>query len=677
MLAFTLFQPERVQSVTKTRTPVVAVLTDASGSMQSRDIVNGDGTSQTRAAWLAAQAERKFWAPLETRYKVAVEAFSPPVTNAASAVLGTDLNAPLEQALAQHPDLRAVLVVTDADWNLGKNPATAATKLAARDVPVFAVAAGSGKYLPDLEVVSVAAPAYGLLDERISIPVVLQSRMDREVRTTLRLKDPDGKEVFAKEITLPPHALVHEQAALTPTVEGEFTYTADLPVQDGEVIADNNRRAFRMAMRREVLQVLVIESRPRWEFRFLHNALWRDPGADVKVLLFHPQIGAGEGTNYIPRFPATLDELSKFDVVFLGDVGVQPGQLTAENVEMLKGLVEKQGSGLVFLPGTQGNQSSLAESVLEELNPVVMDPKNPKGVGFALESRLALTSRGADHLLTLLANSPEENSTLWKTLPGFHWHAGVARAKAGSTVLAVHETARGEQGRIPLLVTKTCGNGKSLFMGTDNAWRWRRGVEDTYHYRFWGQVVRWMAHQRHLANQEGIRFFYSPESPKPGEKVFLHATVFDRSGFPVKEGTARATITSGDQSDSIELAAEEGGWGVFTGSFTPTRGGETKIHIASPEAGRELDTTLLIEQPTLEKIGRPVRMPVLQELADITKGRVFGWADLDEAVKSLNLLPRQQPIEKRFRLWSHPAWAALVLGLFGAHWIVRKAIGQI
>ena len=43
------------------------------------------------------------------------------------------------------------------------------------------------------------------------------------------------------------------------------------------------------------------------------------------------------------------------------------------------------------------------------------------------------------------------------------------------------------------------------------AWRWRRGVEDTYHYRFWGQVVRWMAHQRHLAHKEGIRFFYNPE----------------------------------------------------------------------------------------------------------------------------------------------------------------------
>ena len=27
-------------------------------------------------------------------------------------------------------------------------------------------------------------------------------------------------------------------------------------------------------------------------------------------------------------------------------------------------------------------------------------------------------------------------------------------------------------------------------MGSDSAWRWRRGVEDKFHYRFWSQVVR-------------------------------------------------------------------------------------------------------------------------------------------------------------------------------------------
>ena len=57
----------------------------------------------------------------------------------------------------------------------------------------------------------------------------------------------------------------------------------------------------------------------------------------------------------------------------------------------------------------------------------------------------------------------------------------------------MHQESSNAFGRIPLLVTRTFGAGKILFMGTDGAWRWRRGVEDLYHYRFWGQVVRWMS----------------------------------------------------------------------------------------------------------------------------------------------------------------------------------------
>jgi len=144
----------------------------------------------------------------------------------------------------------------------------------------------------------------------------------------------------------------------------------------------------------------------------------------------------------------------------------------------------------------------------------------------------------------MLATDPSANQAVWRGLPGFYWYAPVVRAKPGAEVLAVHEAARNQYGRIPLLVTRSSGNGKVLFMGTDSAWRWRKGVEDTYHYRFWGQVVRWMAHQRHLSQDEGVRFFYTPEAPKRGDKVRLNATVLDKLGIPVSTGKVAVTLTA-------------------------------------------------------------------------------------------------------------------------------------
>jgi hypothetical protein len=301
-----------------------------------------------------------------------------------------------------------------------------------------------------------------------------------------------------------------------------------------------------------------------------------------------------------------------------------------------------------------------------------------KGSGFAsgAEARLELTFRGRDHWLTMLATDPSANQAVWRGLPGFYWYAPVVKAKPGSEVLAVHEAARNQFGRIPLLVTRAAGSGKVLFMGTDSAWRWRKGVEDTYHYRFWGQVVRWMAHQRHLSQDEGIRFFYTPEAPKRGDKVRLNATVLDKLGIPISAGKVAVTLTApSGTSETIELTPENAEWGVHLGQFIPREGGKYDVEVKSEAAGRRLKTQLIVTVPTLEKVGRPAKLDVLREIAALTTGRSGGPGDLAQMISSLSLLPERRPEEQRFRLWCDPRWCAALLGLFTAYWIGRKIGG--
>src|SRR5581483_2989232 len=111
-------------------------------------------------------------------------------------------------------------------------------------------------------------------------------------------------------------------------------------------------------------------------------------------LLFHPGLSKVGGGNkdYIKEFPNGLDELSKYDVVFLGDVGID--QLTTEQCRLLKGLVEHQASGLVFMPGWQGRQIGLLETELSDLYPVVLDPSQPNGWGSRTPGHFELTELG-------------------------------------------------------------------------------------------------------------------------------------------------------------------------------------------------------------------------------------------------------------------------------------------
>ena len=142
-----------------------------------------------------------------------------------------------------------------------------------------------------------------------------------------------------------------------------------------------------------------------------------------------------------------------------------------------------------------------------------MDSSQPGGWGSRIANHFELTELGRRSLLTKLADTQDDNVEVWEGLPGFQWYAPVLRAKAGTDVLCVHKDASNQFGRLPLLVTRTFGAGKVLFMGTDGAWRWRKGVEDKYHYRFWGQVVRWMAYQRNMAKGETMRLYYVPDQP--------------------------------------------------------------------------------------------------------------------------------------------------------------------
>jgi uncharacterized membrane protein len=423
--------------------------------------------------------------------------------------------------------------------------------------------------------------------------------------------------------------------------------------------------------------VLVIDSYPRWEYRYLRNALERDPGVEVNTLLYQPDLGkVGAGRGYLSTFPKD-EELSKYDVVFVGDVGVDPAQLSLEQCESLQKLVRDQAAGLVFMPGCRGYEASLQQTALADLIPVVWDDAQPRGYGTSSPGSFNLTEAGEHSLLTKLEDTDDASMQVWKNLPGFQWYAPALRAKAGTEVLATHSTESNRFGRIPLLVTKTYSSGKILFMGTDGAWRWRKGVEDRYHYRFWGQVVRWMAYQRNMSKGDNMRLFYSPDRPRAGAVLTLNANVSSQGGEPLRDGTVIAQITSpSGKISSVRLApAGEEAWGLFTGVYTPEEPGDHVVRLNCAEAGAALDTTISVQGSAREKVGKPAKPEVLREIAELTKGKVMENPDPSAVAAAIAALPQPELQERHIQLWAHPLWSGLLLLLLGLFWAGRKIAG--
>jgi hypothetical protein len=677
LVVVTLMQPEWLVEYVPVEKPTIAVLIDQSGSMATRDVTNApdsDGRAVARSAAIGTLTDDSLWQPYGERFNVVFEPFSSSLPTPAD---GTDLHAALAGPLARHQNLSAIVLGTDGDWNIGDPPSRAAGQLRLKGIPVFIVAAGSESRLPDVELVRVDAPTFGVLGKPLRIPFVVESSLARDVNATLTLTPSSGEPVRT-QVTIPANGQAADTIQWTPHEKGEFELTVSLPVDQDEAVAENNARVVPISIREEELRVLVVESQPRWEYRYIRNALERDPGVQVSCLLYHPGLNKpGGGKGYLSTFPKTLEELAGYDVIFIGDIGVEAGQLTQENCRLIKAVVQSHASGLVWMPGMRGAQLSLMETELEELYPVVLDPTQPRGWGSRVPAQMELTETGRRSLLTQLENADDANAELWATLPGFQWYAAIIRARAGSEVLATHKTQSTPYGRLPLLATKTYGTGKILFIGTDATWRWREGVEDKYHYRFWGQVVRWMAYQRSMAHGDLMRLYFSPDRPQADDTVTLYANVMTSTGEPLRSGNVLVQIVSpGGKTESVRLAAQDE-WGLFTGLFTPRESGNYRFTLTCRENSSTLETTLSVQHLRRERIGQPARHDVLTEIATVTGGKLANMGDLQPLLDGISDLPEPAPFVKRLRIWCHPLWAGLLVLLMGVFWTTRKITGVI
>ena len=679
LVVTTLNQPEWLKTQPPDRRSTLAVLWDQSKSMETRDVFNDqnlEGERKSRAETIQPLLSEEVWKPSEMNdLNVVFEPFSSALDPPEEA---TDLNAGLTHVLDTHTNLRGVVLLSDGDWNVGNSPVEAATRFRMKGIPVFTVGVGSKVPLPDLELVRMDAPTFGVTKKQLRIPFVVRSTLgqDRDVSVTLSVND---EATVTKVVRVPAMSQAQENIVWTPPTPENYTLNLRITRDAEELIPENNEISAPISIREEQLKVLVIESYPRWEYRYLRNALERDPGVDVTCLLFHPELPqVGGGRTYIKRFPDER-ELSRFDVVFLGDVGIKEDQLTTEQTRELRKLVSAQASGIVFMPGRSGAHESLIPGPLADLYPVALDPATPQGVGSNVQGYFALTASGQRSLLTRLGDTDEDNSEVWRKLPGFFWYTGVRRAKAGTETLAVHDQVATASGRVPLIVTKTYGTGKVLFMGTDSAWRWRHGVEDRYHYRFWSQVARWMAYRRQMAQSEAIRLFYAPDRPNVDDVLTLNANAIDNVGGPLDRGSVVVqAISPSGKTQTIRLQpGTEDLTGLFVGSFVPKEPGNYRLIASSSETGATVQTDLSVQGLNREQQGRLARFDVLDEIAKITEGKLVAVSEVPSLLEYLAALPEPAPTVHRTRIWAHPLWAGILVFLLGVFWVARKMTGAV
>ncbi len=245
------------------------------------------------------------------------------------------------------------------------------------------------------------------------------------------------------------------------------------------------------------IRVLYVEGYPRWEYRALVRCLLRDPGLEVHCFLQSaeddfPQETSG-GAEPLVAFPRTQKELSAYDVILFGDVDlaelVRHEEVQA-TLSALRDFVSDGGGGLGFIAGPREDPFKYANTPLAEVLPVLPEKASDKEEPSA-ETRPRLTDEGKKHPVTQFDSDADASARLWDTdLPPLTWHAAVKGAKPQAAVLAVWPVGERHD---PLVAVATYGEGRTLFLGTDETWRWRKLDADKSFYAFWRHAIDYLA----------------------------------------------------------------------------------------------------------------------------------------------------------------------------------------
>ena len=131
-----------------------------------------------------------------------------------------------------------------------------------KDVPVFAVPVGSPRRLPDIELLSLDAPTFGIAGKSVRIPFTIESSLPRDYVTTVTLTTSDGDELTQGSPDRPDGPDVGRHL-LEAEIDGRLhRHRPTFPRHADELIPENNQLTAPISIREEKLQVLVVESYP-------------------------------------------------------------------------------------------------------------------------------------------------------------------------------------------------------------------------------------------------------------------------------------------------------------------------------------------------------------------------------------------------------------------------------
>lgn len=726
MVVATLLEPTAVESEEQTRTRSLPVLLDVSGSMSMKDQRKRSGDIVEAASALGMvplgddTAADQLLTGLDSKERQAIAASSRiDLAQAALTGSGRDVFESLEETLdlsyhvfgesprligdsgvMEADDLKEVeaeepgtsiaaslervansggvppagiVLFSDGIENVSSRRSEAVLRdLGARGIPVYTVPVG----LPDPDDVAIrniVMQEVAFSGDQVPVRVHLESK-GYERRTARLAVSLNGRRVSQKSIRLR-GGLQFEDIDFRVDVYEKGAAQIEISVEpfDDEVSTANNTVARSIRVVNEKINVLYIEGNARWEFRYLHAILKRDPRINATFIAssMGPEL-ARNSPEHIERFPSKREEAFKYDLIILGDVDVE--FFTPEELALLEELIRDRGGSLLVLCGPMHTPAAYADTPVETMLPVRFESEG-KWEEISESVFPVLTPDGRNSMVMTLENDKTDNDRAWSRVAPLDQLPPLLGAKQGATVLAALSDENSGSQRYPLVAWQRYGTGKCLSIATDRLWRLRFKTGDKYHWRVWSQCIQFMTLSRLMGEHKRIRLETDRSIYPLNDQGRIYAHVLDDEFEPVVQSGFEVVVEGPDDTGTrqrIRLQPDRSHPGLYEGYFTPPATGRYRVEANEDDLEVSNTTEFQVNDFRKELTETNMRPEHLERIAGLTGGVTLSIRELPRLKELVDREPLTSTVRSERPLWDHWLIAVLLVGLLGAEWIIRR-----
>ena len=686
--------PMLTEESQRTEPDWIVVLADRSASMDVRDVQEGVSRDQqlrelVRTSWPA-------WAERSTRSRVLWLGFDSAAFDLAPVEGGINLGeadgirTDVATALASALDRTAArsvagVVVLSDGRSVGAPDAPLWDRLRAQGTPIFAVPLGASGVTRDLSITA-TGPQRAFVEDAVPIAVRIDRVADDGEITmaTARLIDSaTGLLLDERRVEVGPQG-ADVLLQTTPQEAGSVTWRVELSVDGGDLIAENNTQDLSVQLVDEPLRVVYIDGSPRWEHRYLKNLLLReDSVTSSSLLLAANRRFTQEGNVALVGLPRSPEEWAEIDVVILGDV--RPELLGDEVLSQLRDHVATRGAGLIWIGGPASTPHRYRGTALGALLPFTVSEQARMAVWS--EPVTMARSEGAEAMGVLrLGDRVDEPwpaqlrdpATGWSRLWGVQ-QISIDQLKPAAVPLAFAITgAESADDQWPIVMTMRYGAGRSVYMATDETWRWRYGLGDLLFDRFWLPIIRLAGRESLARLGTEVAVTIEPREPLVGQPATVEVRLLDQSLIDAATETLVLELQRvGDQEPRrVTVRRRAEGDATYIGSWIPQEPGEHRVRSGTPLlAGIGLDQSVTARVVDDERRDPRPDHALLASLAERTGGRVVPpdeLSTLPELIPNRAVVLDSPPTIEI--LWDKPLVLILLITLLTAEWLGRRLL---